>query len=79
MVFLPELGKSATITRKVSSPKKVKIGRASDDVKAVPAEIADHPEIALSRREILRFIQIEPTKRSTAAGVIDISNLWNGE
>ena len=78
-VFLPELGKSATITRKVSSPKKVKIGRASDDVKAVPAEIADHPEIALSRREILRFIQIEPAKRSTAAGVIDISNLWNGE
>ena len=28
------------------------------------AEIADHPEIALSRREILRFILVEPTKRS---------------
>jgi hypothetical protein len=63
-VFLPELGKSATITRKVSSPKKVKIEPASDDVKAVFAEIADHPEIALSRREILRFIQVAPTKRS---------------
>lgn len=63
-VFLPELGKSATITRKVSSPKKVAVEPATDDVKAVLAEIADHPEIALSRREILRFIQIEPTKRS---------------
>ena len=28
------------------------------------AEIADHPEITLSRREILRFILVEPTKRS---------------
>jgi hypothetical protein len=33
-------------------------------VKAVLAEVAEHPEIALSRREILRFILVEPTKRS---------------
>jgi hypothetical protein len=63
-VFIPELAKSATIIRKLSSPKRVKIEPPSDDVRAVVAEIADHPEIALSRREILRFIQIEPTKRS---------------
>src|SRR5260221_8513408 len=48
----------------VSSPKKPKIEPADDDVKAALAEIADHPEIALSRREILRFILVEPTKRS---------------
>jgi hypothetical protein len=29
-------------------------------VKAALAQIADHPEIALSRREILRFILVEP-------------------
>src|ERR1700733_2886354 len=63
-IYLTELGKSATITRKVSSPKKPKIVPASDDVKAALAEIADHPEITLSRREILRFILVEPTKRS---------------
>ena len=63
-VFLPEIGKSATITRKVSTPKKPKIVPADDDVKAALAEIADHPEITLSRREILRFILVEPTKRS---------------
>ena len=63
-VFLTELGKSVTITRKVSSPKKPKIEPPDDDVKAALAEIADHPEITLSRREILRFILVEPTKRS---------------
>lgn len=63
-VFLPGIGKSATITRKVSSPKKPKIVPDGDDVKAALAEIADHPEITLSRREILRFILVEPTKRS---------------
>ena len=63
-VFLPEIGKSATITRKVSSPKKPKIVPADDDVKAILAEVAEHPEIMLSRREILRFILVEPTKRS---------------
>src|SRR6202050_4350997 len=63
-VFLPGIGKSATITRKVSSPKKPKIVPADDDVKAALAEVADHPEITLSRREILRFILVEPSKRS---------------
>src|SRR5262245_52590014 len=63
-VFLTKLGKSATITRKVSAPKKPKIEPPDDDVKAAFTEIAEHPEITLSRREILRFILVEPTKRS---------------
>ena len=63
-VFLTGIGKSATVTRKVTSPKKPKIEPADDDVKAALAEIADHPEITLSRRDILRFILVEPTKRS---------------
>jgi hypothetical protein len=45
-------------------PKKPKIVPDDADVKAALAEIADHPEITLSRREILRFILVEPTKRS---------------
>src|SRR6266851_670764 len=63
-VFIPALKKSATITRKVSDPKKPKIVPADPDVLTALAEIADHPEITLSRREILRFILIEPTKHS---------------
>lgn len=63
-VFLPDIGKSASIKRKVSAPKKPKIVPDSEDVKTALAEIAEHPEITLSRREILRFILVEPTKRS---------------
>jgi recombinational DNA repair ATPase RecF len=63
-VFLPTLGKSATIIRKVSAPTKPKIVPADKDVIGALAEIAVHPEITLSRREILRFILIEPAKRS---------------
>ena len=63
-VFLTDIGKSATITRNLKSPRKPKIEPADDDVKAALAEISDHPEITLSRRDILRFILVEPTKRS---------------
>lgn len=63
-VFLTALNKSVKITRKINSPKKPLIEPADADVLAVLAEVADHPEIALSRREILRFILVEPTKRS---------------
>jgi len=63
-VFIPSLNKSATITRKVSAPRKPKIVPGDADIKAALKEIEDHPEITLSRREILRFILVEPAKRS---------------
>jgi recombinational DNA repair ATPase RecF len=63
-VHLTDIDKSATITRKMSTPKKPKITPADPDVIAAFQEIADHPEIALSRREILRFIIVEPRQRS---------------
>jgi len=63
-VFLTDLGKSATVTRKLKTPTKVVIEPPESDIAAALAEVAAHPEIALSRREILRFILVEPTKRS---------------
>ena len=63
-VFLPGIGKTATITRKIATPNKPQIDPPDASVKAVLAEVADHPEITLSRREILRFILVEPMKRS---------------
>lgn len=63
-LYIPGINKTATISRKVASPNKPKIEPADADIKAALAEIADHPEITLSRREILRFILVEPTKRS---------------
>lgn len=63
-VHIPVLGKSATITRKVSAPRKPKIEPADADIRKALDEVAEHPEITLSRREILRFILAEPAKRS---------------
>ncbi len=63
-VFIPPLKKTATIRRKVSAPKRPKITPNDEDIKTALAEIAAHPEITLSRRDILRFILVEPTARS---------------
>lgn len=63
-VFITGLRKLATITRKVASPGKPKIVPDDSDVRAALADIAEHPEITLARRDILRFILIEPSKRS---------------
>lgn len=63
-VFIPSLGKRATITRKLSAPSKPTIVPNDRAVQDVLAEVADHPEITLARRDILRFILVEPSKRS---------------
>lgn len=63
-VFLTDLGKSATVTRKLKTPTKVVIEPPDPDITAALMDVSAHPEIALSRREILRFILVEPTKRS---------------
>ena len=63
-LFVPKLGKSVKITRKAKSPKTSTIEPADKDVIAALAEVADHPAITLSRRDIIRFILVEPGKRS---------------
>lgn len=63
-VFIPSLNRSATITRKLSAPGKPVIDPADPDVIAALEEIADHPEVTLARRDILRFVLVEPSKRS---------------
>ena len=63
-LYLPELKKTVSLTRRVKSPKAPTIRPSDDDVRAVLSEVADHPEITLTRRDILRFILTEPTKRS---------------
>ncbi|KQW75568.1 chromosome segregation protein SMC [Devosia sp. Root413D1] len=63
-VFIPSLNKPATITRKLSAPNKPTIEPTDPDIIAALDEIADHPEITLARRDILRFVLVEPSKRS---------------
>lgn len=63
-VYIPHLNKSASITRKIKQPKKPMIKPGDADVKAVFAELAEHSEVTLSRREIIKFILTEATQRS---------------
>jgi energy-coupling factor transporter ATP-binding protein EcfA2 len=63
-VYIPHLKKSATITRTIKKSKQPLITPNEDAVKAAFAEIAGHPEVTLSRREIIKFILTEATQRS---------------
>ena len=63
-VHILHLGKSASITRTIKKPKRPSITPDDDDVKAVFVELAEHSEIILSRREIIKFILTEATQRS---------------
>ncbi len=63
-VLIPHLKKSATIIRTIKKAKHPQIIPNEDAVKAVFAEVAEHPEITLSRREIIKFILTEATRRS---------------
>jgi hypothetical protein len=63
-VYIPHLGKSATITRSIKKPKQPKIVPNEEAVAAVFAEVAEHPEVTLARREIIKFIVTEATQRS---------------
>jgi hypothetical protein len=63
-VYIPHLKKSATITRTIKKFKQPVITPNEEAVKAVFADVAEHPEVTLSRREIIKFILIEATQRS---------------
>lgn len=63
-LIFPTLGKTATIKRKVSAPKKPIIEPNASDITEILRKIEDHPEITLARRDILKFIVVEPAKRS---------------
>ena len=63
-VYIPHLKRKASITRTINKPKQPKITPDDEAVKAVFAEVAEHPEIILSRREIIKFILSEAGQRS---------------
>ena len=63
-VHLTGIDKAATIKRYIKSPKAPVITPNDTDIKNVFDEISAHPEITLSRRDIVRFILVSPTDRS---------------
>ncbi len=63
-VYIPHLQKSAAITRTIKKHKSPKITPNDPAVIAAFEELAEHSEVTLSRREIIKFILAEATKRS---------------
>ncbi len=63
--FVPSLNKSFTIERHVGAPLKPVITPKGDPaVEAIVAMLAEHPEFALSRREIVKYIITEAGERA---------------
>ncbi len=63
-VHIPSLKKDATIFRSVKDAKNPTLTPNDPDVRAVFAKVAMHPEFALSRRELIRYVLAEPGKRA---------------
>lgn len=64
--FLPQLGKSFTLERTVSSAKTPKLTPNDADVIVAVSGLANHPEFALTRREIIKYILATPNNRAKA-------------
>lgn len=63
--FSPDLNKSFTIERTVGNPKNPVVKPTNDaDLHELVRTLGEHPEFALSRREILKYVIAEPGQRS---------------
>lgn len=63
-VFIPSLAKTATISRTVKQASEPVIQPADADVLQVLRLVGDHPEFALSRRELIKYVLATPGKRA---------------
>ncbi len=64
--FIPTLNKSFTLERSVGNAKSPKITPSDPDLAQALAEVALHPEFALTRREIIKYILATPNNRAKA-------------
>ena len=62
--FFPSLGRSATIARSVARPRAYDLEPDDFQIRQVFEELQVHPEFALSRREIIRYILAQPNQRA---------------
>lgn len=61
---LPSLGKDVTITRSIAQHRKPEIEPDEPEVIAAMEALSRHPEFALSRREIVKYIITAPGQRA---------------
>ena len=63
-LHFPERGKTAVLTRNVKTAKTFTLAPEDAGVRALVDEVARHPELTLSRREIIKYILVEASERS---------------
>lgn len=63
-VHIPSLNKDVTILRTIKDFKNPKITPNEQEILAVLARVTQHPEFALSRRELIKYVLAEPGKRA---------------
>ena len=63
-LHFPDLDKTAVLTRNIKTAKTFTLKPEDADVRALLEEAAQHPELTLSRREIIKYILIEAGERS---------------
>ena len=62
---VPSLGKEVTVTRSVNNQRAATIEPADPNIQTIIEELQSHPELALSRREIAKYIVTPPAQRSS--------------
>ena len=63
-LYFPDLDKTTVLTRNVKSPRKFTLSPDDATARAAVEEAARHPELTLSRREIIKYILVEAGERS---------------
>jgi DNA repair exonuclease SbcCD ATPase subunit len=63
-LFVPDTGKTVVLTRNVKAGKTFTLTPEDPKIRAVMEEVALHPELTLSRREIIKYILVEAGERS---------------
>ncbi len=63
-VYVPSLKKSFAIERTVKNAGTAELKPSNTETKAILAQLETHPEFALSRREIIKYVLVPAGKRS---------------
>jgi recombinational DNA repair ATPase RecF len=61
---IPSLGKTITVERSVKAPGSPRVTPSDAGVLDVLRQVESHPEIVLSRRELIRYVLATPGKRA---------------
>lgn len=63
-ITIPSLNKTVTLERGLKFPNKPKIAPDEPEVVRVLKEVEEHPEVVLSRREIIKYVLTSPSVRA---------------